>query len=1047
MNISAPFIRRPVATILLAVALIGAGLFAYKFLPVAALPNVDFPVITVSAQLPGASPDTMANSVATPLIKQFSTIPSIDTMTARSVQGSTSIVIQFDLNRDIDQAAADVQAAIARTLRQLPANMTNPPSYRKVNPADAPILLLALQSDTMPLVKLDDLGEQVISPALSTLDGVGEVQVFGAKKYAVRAEVDPSALTALGIGIDQVTDAIASGNSIAPVGTIAGPHQNLPIQANTQQTSAKEFSQIIIAAPNGKTVRLGDVARVVDSVANTQTASTYNGKPALVLAVFRQPDANTVEVVNRVKAMLPKFTDDLGPSGSLKVLNDRSTSIINAVSDVQFTLILTVGLVALVIFIFLRRLSATVIPTLAVPISLIATLAAMYALGFSIDNVSLLGLTLSVGLVVDDAIVMLENVVRHIEEGMRPFEAALRGSAEVGFTIVSITISLVAVFIPILLMGGVVGRIFNEFAMVVTISIIASSLVSLTLTPMLAARLPARRGLPAQHGEAEAGGRIWRVVFAGYRTILDFCLKARPLVLLIFLGTVVLSGWLFVTSPKGFLPQEDIGQISVSTEARQDISFADMMALQKKVADTLKAKPYVTNVASIVGGGFGSATANQGSLFVELRPKGERPAMGDILDDLRRSLGRIPGITSYAVPIQNLRIGGVSSKSQYQFVIQGVDRNELIAWSNKLADAIGRDATFTDVTSDLQANAQQATLVVDRDKARLLGITADQLRNSLYDGFGTNQASTIFRTGDSYEVIVEFDPTIPWTAERMATLQIRSAVSGKLIPLSAFARIERTAGLLSVNQVGQLPAVTISFNLPQGIALGQATARVEAIKSQISLPTEITTAFAGTAQVFQDAVANQGMLLLAAVATIYIVLGILYESFIHPLTILTGLPAAAVGALLSIRLFGFDLSVIAIIGMLMLIGIVKKNAIMMIDFALVRQRAGASPFEAIREACLIRFRPIMMTTMAALTGSLPIALGSGASSELRQPLGVAVVGGLMVSQVLTLFITPVIYLYMESLSRGARRLAAWATQRPSRDDELDLGRTRPEAAE
>jgi HAE1 family hydrophobic/amphiphilic exporter-1 len=1047
MNISAPFIRRPVATILLAIALVGAGLFAYRFLPVAALPQVDFPVITVSAQLPGASPDTMANSVATPLIKQFSTIPSIDTMTARSVQGSTSIVIQFDLNRDIDQAAADVQAAIARTLRQLPANMTTPPSYRKVNPADAPVLLLALQSDTMPLVKLDDLAEQVISPALSTLDGVGEVQVFGAKKYAVRAEVDPTALNALGIGIDQVTNAVGAGNSIAPVGTIAGPHQNLPIQAGTQQRNAKEFSQIIIATPNGKTVRLGDVARVIDSVANTQAASTYDGKPALVLAVFRQPDANTVEVVDRVKAMLPNFMDDLGPSGSLRVLNDRSVSITQAVKDVQFTLALTVGLVALVIFIFLRRLSATLIPTLAVPISLIATLAAMYALGFSIDNVSLLGLTLSVGLVVDDAIVMLENVVRHIEEGMPPFEAALKGSGEVGFTIVSITISLVAVFIPILLMGGVVGRIFNEFAMVVTISIIASSLVSLTLTPMLSARLPAHRGPPSQHAEVEAGGRLWRYVFAGYRATLDLCLKARPIVLLVFLGTVALSGYLFVTSPKGFLPQEDISQVSISTEARQDISFNDMMALQKQVADAVRSKPYVNHVASIVGGGYGTPTANQASMFVELKPKGQRPPMGDILDDLRKSLGRISGIASYAVPVQNLRIGGVASKSQYQFVVQGIDRDALISWSDKLADAMGRDSTFTDVTSDLQANAQQATLVVDQDKARTLGITADQLRNSLYDGFGTNQASTIFRTGDSYEMIVEFDPSIPWTAEKLNTLQIRSAITGKLVSLSAFARVQRTAGLLSVNQVGQLPAVTISFNLPQGVALGQATARIEAIKTQVGLPTSITTSFAGTAQVFQDAVANQGLLLFAAVATIYIVLGILYESFIHPLTILTGLPAAAAGALLSIRLFGFDLSVIAIIGMLMLIGIVKKNAIMMIDFALVRQRAGASPFEAIREACLIRFRPIMMTTMAALMGSLPIALGTGASSELRQPLGVAVVGGLVVSQVLTLFITPVIYLYMENVSRGAQRLASFIRRRPESEPELALGNTRPEAAE
>jgi HAE1 family hydrophobic/amphiphilic exporter-1 len=1010
VNISGPFIRRPVATILLVIALIGAGLFAYGFIPVAALPEVDFPVVTVSAQLPGASPDAMSKSVATPLIKQFSTIPSITTMTAKSVQGSTSIVIQFDLNRNIDQAAADVQAAIARTLRQLPANMTTPPSYRKVNPADAPVLILALQSASMPVSQLDDFAEDVIAPALSTIDGVGQVQVFGAHKFAVRAEVNPDAIAARGIGIDQITSAVAAANSIAPVGTLAGPHQNMPIDTSTLMTKADEFRQIVIATPNGKPVRLGDVSEVIDSVANTRTASSYDGKPSLVLGVFRQPGANTVDVVNRVKAELPKFTADLGQSGSVAVFLDRSASIVQAVSDVELTLAITVGLVALVIFLFLRRLSATIIPTLAVPISLIATVAVMYVLGFSIDNISLLGLTLSVGLVVDDAIVMLENIMRHIEEGMHPFEAALKGSSEVGFTIVSITISLVAVFIPILL-GGVVGRLFNEFAVVVTVSIIASSLISLTLTPMLAARLPRSRG-----HSSEQYGFIFRAMLRVYRGSLDFCLKAKPLILLIFIGTVGATVYLFQTTPKGFLPQEDIGQLSVSTEARQDISFQDMMALQTKVTDTLQSRPYVAHVASVVGGGFNTSTANQGSLFVELKPKNLRPPLDTILTDLRHLLGSIPGINSYATPVQNLRIGGVSSKSQYQFVVQGVDRNELLLWANKMADAMTHDSHFTDVTTDVQANALQATVVVDTDKARLLGITADQLRNSLYDGFGTNQASTIFRTGDSYEVIVELDPRIPWTADKLDLVPIRSAVTGKLVPLSSFAHIERTASLLSVNQVAQLPAVTISFNLPQGTALGAATDQIEVLKQQVGLLPTISTSFSGTAQVFQDAAANQDLLLLAAILTIYIVLGILYESFIHPLTILTGLPAAAAGALLTLNIFGFDLSVIAIIGILMLIGIVKKNAIMMIDFALVRQRGGATPLEAIREACLIRFRPIMMTTMAAIMGSVPIALGAGSSSELRQPLGVAVVGGLIVSQLLTLFITPV----RGTVTRGLR---------------------------
>jgi HAE1 family hydrophobic/amphiphilic exporter-1 len=1023
MSISEFCIKHPVATTLMSVALVAAGIFAYAFLPVAALPRVEFPVINVSASLPGASPETMANAVATPLIKQFTTISGIDTISATSSQGSTSIAVQFSLNRDIDSAAADIQSAIARVQRRLPDEMTEPPSYRKVNPAGAPIMILALSSDITPLPDMDAFGQQVISPALSTIEGVAQVQVFGSQKYAVRIQLDPDTLAARGIGVDEVQAAVTSANTITPVGTLRNSEQSLAIQATTDLSNADQFRSIIVATRNGRPVRLGDLGVVTDSVENNQTASWYNTSRAIILGVYRQPEANTVDVVDRVKALLPSFDSQLPRGSALHVLNDRSVSIRDAVHDVQFTLGLTIVLVILVIYLFLRRFTATIIPALAVPISLIATLGGMYLFNFSIDNISLLGLTLSVGLVVDDAIVMLENIHRHMEEeGLSAFEAALKGSREIGFTIMSITVSLVAVFIPVLLMGGIIGRIFNEFAVVVTMAIGASAFVSLTLTPMLAAKMLQ----PPRHGRREnavirAFERGFDAVARGYDRTLKLSLRHQPFMLLVFFATLAATAWLVVATPKGFFPQEDIGQLSVSTEARQDISFEAMVALQQRAAEVFRKSPHVANVASIIGSSGQSSGLNTGRMFVELKPRDQRPDLQRVLSDLRREAARIPGLNTYTTPVQNLRIGGRSSRAEFQFVMQGLDREQLYEWSQKMADAMGRDPHFADVNSDLQINATEATLVIDKDKASSLGISAEQLRSTLYSGFGSRQVSTIYKTGDTFSVIMEFTDKANWTTAILPDVRIRNA-SGKLVPIGAFARVERTAGSLTINQLGQLPAITISFNLPSGVSLGEAVARIDQLKAEQNLPRTITTTYSGTAKTYQDSLANQGILLIAAVVTIYIVLGILYESYIHPFTILTGLPSAAVGALLALRLFGMDLSLIAVIGLLMLIGIVKKNAIMMIDVALTTQRAGKPAPDAIYEAALLRFRPIMMTTMAALLGVLPIAIGAGAGAELRQPLGVAVVGGLLVSQILTLYMTPVLYIYMERLSAATRAL-------------------------
>ncbi len=1036
MNISEIFIRRPVATILLIIGVLLAGAAAYRNLPVAALPQADFPTINVSAQLAGAAPDTMASSVATPLIKQFETIAGIDTITASSSLGNTQITIQFNVARNIDAAAADVQAAIARAQRQLPDNMTTPPSYRKANPADAAVVILALTSDGADLTKMDDLAENIISPALSTISGVAQAQIFGAKTYAVRIEVDPSRLASRGLSLEGLSNTLAAANDQSPVGTLQNSSQALTVNASTQRTDASSFRTLIIANPNGRAVRLQDVANVNDSVEVLNQGSWLDGTPAIVLAVQRQPGANTVQVVDAIKAKLPELQANMPADMQIHVVNDASVSIRAAVADVETTLMVTLGLVVLVIYLFLRQVWATLIPAIAVPLSLVATLGAMYALGFSIDNISLLGLTLSVGLVVDDAIVMLENIVRKVEEGMPAFQAAVEGSKEVTGTIISMSISLVAVFLPILLMGGIVGRVLNEFGVVVTLAIMASAIVSLTVTPMLAARLP-------HHQTPE---RTRKTLFDratdGYSRSVGWCLNHRLLVMLMFVMTLVGSGWMFASLARSFFPTEDLGLLTVSTQARQDISYKAMSDLQARAAAIVSADPAVAHVTSTLGSGPGGSALNSGNLLVQLKPADERPALAVTLNDLRHALSGIAGLRTFITPQQSLRFGGRSTQSQYQVVLQSIDAAAARQWSQTLADAMRSDsAHFVDVASDLQDSALQAHIDVDNDRANSLGVTSQTIRKTLEAAFGSYVATQIQTTGNSYDVIVEYDQSLEWTEQSLGAIRVSSA-SGALVPISSFATISRVSGPVTVNQTGQLTSVTLSFNLPAGVSLGDATAQIDLLKQQIQLPSTVTTNLAGAAQIFKQTSDSTGLLIGAAVLTIYIVLGVFYESFLHPLTILSGLPSAAFGALLTLKLFGFDLSIIALIGLLMLIGIVKKNAIMMIDVALTLQREENMPtLTAIHEAAVRRLRPIMMTTFCALFGALPVALGTGASSELRQPLGVAVVGGLIVSQILTLFMTPVVFVEIERLSDVIKSLWGRVARRPVVNATHDASRT------